>query len=76
MKFLVVQINRRARPDGGARETMQERRISERRSANSKAPHHRYPDRGKVVFLDRRRMPDRRLNNIQAEFIPLYDFYK
>lgn len=55
---------------------MQERRISERRSANSKAPHHRYPDRGKVVFLDRRRMPDRRLNNIQAEFIPLYDFYK
>ena len=60
----------------GALETMQERRVSERRSANSKAPYLRYSSRGKVVFLDRRRMPDRRLNNIHAEFIPLYDFYK
>jgi hypothetical protein len=55
---------------------MQERRISERRGANPKAPHYRYSSHGKVVFLDRRRMPDRRLNNIQAEFIALYDFYK
>ena len=30
----------------------------------------------KIRFIDRRHMPDRRLNSIHAEFIPLEEFYK
>jgi hypothetical protein len=55
---------------------MQDRRIQERRNPDSRMPVFRYSGQGNVVLLDRRRIPDRRLNNIHIEFIPLYEFYK
>ena len=55
---------------------MQDRRIRERRVQDLKPVNYRWLGRGKVIYLERRRMPDRRLNNIQSEFIPLEEFYK
>jgi hypothetical protein len=55
---------------------MQDRRTRDRRDLGSRSPHFTRFNREKVIFLERRRMPDRRLNNIQSEFIPLEEFYK
>ena len=55
---------------------MQNRRIRERRSLKSRPRYLMQAGRGGFRLLDRRRRPDRRLNNIHTEFIPLEEFYK
>ena len=55
---------------------MKDRRIRERRILASRPEYLMQSTGGKVRFLDRRRTPDRRLNSIYTEFIPLEEFYK
>jgi hypothetical protein len=54
---------------------MKERRTQERRSFKA-APNPLVKDnKGQAKLSDRRRIPDRRLNNITVEYISLNDFY-
>ena len=55
--------------------TMKERRKKERRNITLISPFTIVDRKGRSRAVDRRRIPDRRLNNINVEFIPLDDFY-
>jgi hypothetical protein len=54
---------------------MKERRQKERRNACPPSPLVVVDPKGRKRSLDRRRIPDRRLNNIVVEFIPLDVYY-
>jgi hypothetical protein len=56
-------------------DVMKDRRQKERRSTGSAAPLVVVDPKGRKRSLDRRRIPDRRLNNIVVEFIPLDVYY-
>jgi len=55
--------------------TMKERRRKERRDIRLVSPLLVVDRKGRSRSVDRRRIPDRRLNNIHVEFIPLDVFY-
>ena len=50
---------------------MKERRVQERRSFDSTSPFVYRGSNGHVIRMDRRRLPDRRLNNISLEMLPV-----
>jgi len=54
---------------------MKERRNKERRDTKLVSPFVVVDMKGRSRSVDRRRIPDRRLNNIHVEFIPLDVFY-
>jgi hypothetical protein len=54
---------------------MKERREKERRDIKLVSPLVVVDMKGRSRSVDRRRIPDRRLNNIRVEFIPLDVFY-
>jgi len=54
---------------------MKERRNKERRDTKLVSPFVVVDMKGRSRSVDRRRVPDRRLNNIHVEFIPLDVFY-
>jgi hypothetical protein len=54
---------------------MKERREKERRDTKLVSPFVFVDMKGRSRSADRRRLPDRRLNNIHVEFIPLDVFY-
>lgn len=54
---------------------MKDRRKKERRNASLASPVVVMDPKGRKKTLDRRRIPDRRLNNIGVEFIPLDVYY-
>ena len=54
---------------------MKERRNRERRDIKVLSPFVVVDMKGRSRSVDRRRMPDRRLNNIRVEFIPLDVYY-
>jgi hypothetical protein len=54
---------------------MKERRNKERRDIVLVSPFIVVDRKGRSRSVDRRRIPDRRLNNIQVEFIPLDIYY-
>jgi hypothetical protein len=54
---------------------MKERRAKDRRNLTSKLAHTAESSKGRILNVDRRRAPDRRLNNIHVEFISIDDFY-
>jgi hypothetical protein len=55
--------------------TMKERRRKERRDIRLVSPLLVVDRKGRSRSVDRRRIPDRRLNNIIVEFIPLDAYY-
>lgn len=55
--------------------TMKERRRKERRDIRLVSPFVIVDRKGRSRSVDRRRIPDRRLNNILVEFIPLDIYY-
>jgi ribosomal protein S25 len=55
--------------------TMKERRHKERRNIRLVSPFVIVDRKGRSRSVDRRRVPDRRLNNIRVEFIPLDIYY-
>jgi len=55
--------------------TMKERRHKERRDIRLVSPFIVVDRKGRTRSVDRRRTPDRRLNNIHVEFIPLDVYY-
>ena len=55
--------------------TMKERRHKERRDIRLVSPFVIVDRKGRSRSVDRRRIPDRRLNNIHVEFIPLNTYY-
>jgi len=61
--------------DGVRDYVMKERRDKERRSTKRVLPFVVVDMKGRSRSVDRRRIPDRRLNNIHVEFIPLDVFY-
>jgi len=54
---------------------MKERRNKERRDTKLVSPFVVVDMKGRSRSVDRRRTPDRRLNNIRVEFIPLDIYY-
>lgn len=54
---------------------VKERRAVNRRDLISKEAYTVVGKKGQVFNADRRRIPDRRLNNIRVEFISIDDFY-
>jgi hypothetical protein len=56
-------------------EAMKERRHKERRDITLASPFVVIDMKGRSRSVDRRRIPDRRLNNIHVEFIPLDVYY-
>jgi hypothetical protein len=54
---------------------MKERRHKERRDIRLISPFVIVDRKGRSTTVDRRRVPDRRLNNIRVEFIPLDIYY-
>lgn len=54
---------------------MKERRHKERRDIRLVSPFIVVDRKGRSRSVDRRRTPDRRLNNIRVEFIPLDIYY-
>ena len=55
---------------------MKNKRIRERRILTSRSRYLMQSAGDSIRFLDRRRYPDRRINSIHAEFIPLEEYYK
>jgi hypothetical protein len=54
---------------------MRERRHKERRDIDHASSFMIVDTKGRTRSMDRRRVPDRRLNNILVEFIPLDVYY-
>ena len=54
---------------------MIEKRCKERRDASHASAFVVVDTKGRTMSVDRRRAPDRRLNNIVVEFIPLDVYY-
>jgi hypothetical protein len=54
---------------------MKDRRQKERRKDGLASPLIAVDPKGRKKSVDRRRIPDRRLNNIAVEFIPLDIYY-
>jgi hypothetical protein len=60
---------------GIRKDIMRERRHEERRDINHASSFIFVDTKGRTRSMDRRRVPDRRLNNIIVEFIPLDVYY-
>lgn len=60
---------------GIRKDIMRERRHEERRDINHASSFIIVDTKGRTRSMDRRRVPDRRLNNIVVEFIPLDVYY-